>query len=275
MWNCQQTLGSMKDSRSQVSTAKLKSGMEEQSTFHCSSESQWQPTSPLWRRLEVPDNGPQATQTHRSLLRHVCSRFFYQCTKVHVLRVAANCGKTKPVISPWNRFLLGLTGYLWINLLNKEVNELQRAGCRRLFSSWSESLWPQGGSVQLWYGTRGGLWLSWAKAEGLRLNCHLREGYGAPGWREEGVRYSVIWGMGEFNSPKGADFLQVWVQNMTKKKGSEGRLLMGSFQMEEESCPSSHFSPTLLKCKKGWHVERHFEMPFESIWQCFCIHQAC
>lgn len=35
-------------------------------------------------------SGPQATQTHRNLLWHVYSRFFYLCTKVtvHVLRVA-------------------------------------------------------------------------------------------------------------------------------------------------------------------------------------------
>jgi len=70
-----------------VSTAKLKSEMEEQSTFHCSSELQWQPISPLCRRLGVSDSGPQATQTHRSLLWHVYSWFFlsvYQsyCTLV-------------------------------------------------------------------------------------------------------------------------------------------------------------------------------------------------
>ena len=41
------------------------------------------------------------------------------------------------------------------------------------------------------------------------MDCHLRGGYGAPDWREEGVRNSVIWGMGECNSPKGADFFQV------------------------------------------------------------------
>ena len=64
--------------------------------------------------------------------------------------------------------------------------------------------------------------------------------------------------MGEFNSPKGADFFQVWVQNMTKKNGSEGRLHIGSFQMGEESFPSSPFSPTLLKCKNGWPAEKHF-----------------
>lgn len=111
------------------------SGMEEQSTFHCSSELQWQPNSPLCRRLCISDNGPQSTKTHRSLLHHDYSQYFYLCTNitVHMLRVAANSNKTKPLVSPWDRFLEGLTGYLWIDPYSQwgtcsTRKEMQKAG---------------------------------------------------------------------------------------------------------------------------------------------------
>ena len=204
MWNCQQTLGSMKGSRSQVSTAKLKWGMEEQSAFHCSSESQWQPPSSV-QEAGISDSGAQATQTHGNLLRQVCSRFFYLCTKVTVgvLRMAANCEKSKPVISPWNRFLLGLTGCLWINPHSQWG--IARQGSKWPADSWlqeavfqligipvsqkrkcSDMIWHQRRVVSLLSYGRGPLpglslkrrlWGSWLEGGGGKKFCNLGSGW--------------------------------------------------------------------------------------------------
>lgn len=53
---------------------------------------------------------------------------------------------------------------------------------------------------------------------------------------------------------------------MTKKNGSEGRLCTGSFQMGEESFPSSPFSPTVLQGKKkdDLFLERHSCYDYDS-----------
>lgn len=258
-------------------TAKFKSGVEEQSTFHCSSELQWKPNSPLCRRLCISDRGPQSKQTHRSLLCHDYSKYFYLCTKVneHVLRVAANCNKTKPQICPWDRFLQGLTGYLWINphsmrnltgylwinphsvrkLLNNEVNA--ESWFSGLFSSWPRSLWPKERRVQILYGTGGGLWLIWAKGNGFCHSCLLRKCYGASDYRKEGIKDCVIWEWVNISLQRWTTFFRSECRKWQRKTAAKEDFAKDHFRWEKRIFYHLLIVLQSFRAKKGWPVERH------------------